>query len=239
MNIDSRFYGMQSLLFLASSGKSDPSVSIFLGLGAFALLVIGIYALAKVKMKSDAKTDEDWKKAADALGLQNVSAWKHWIMKGSLEGREVSIALRSLPMSKYSEVRHLFCQITFGKPLGSPFSIEPTPIFLLQSMGGDDTNIPVFDDKFKVVTADLDYLNSLLRAAPETMDGRILADEILHRTIQRGQRICLTESALEVAVESEDISNGLSDRIREQVKETIGLADLIERRAQSVGKRSG
>jgi len=229
---------MRYLLFLASSGKSDPSVSIFLGLGAFALLVIGIYALAKVKMKSDAKTDEDWKKAADALGLQNVSAWKHWIMKGSLEGREVSIALRSLPMSKYSEVRHLFCQISLATPLGSPFSIEPTSIFLLQSMGGDDTNIPVFDDKFKVVTDDLEYLNSLLRSTPGTMEGRILADEMLYRLEQEGQRMCLTESAIEIAIVAADTSEALADRISELAAQTIGLADLVERRAQSIREKA-
>lgn len=135
-------------------------------------------------------------------------------------------------------VRHLFCQISFDRPLGSTFSIEPWSANLWQSLGGDPTSIPGFDEKFKALTEDSDYLRSLLMALPGTADERVLADEILHRTIQRGQRICLTESALEVAVESEDISNGLSDRIREQVKETIGLADLIERRAQRIREKA-
>ncbi len=231
------FDGMRYLLFLASSGKSDPSVSIFLGLGAFALLVVGIYALAKVKIKSDAKTDEDWKKAAHDLGFANP-AGKHWIMKGTLDGREVSIALRSLPMSKYSEVRHLFCQISFATRLGSPFSIEPTPIFLLQSMGADDTNIPGFDDRFKVVAEDLDHLNSLLMAAPETKVGRVLADEMLYRLEQEGQRMCLTESAIEIAIVATDTSEALADRIRDLAAQTIGLANLVERRAQSIREKA-
>ena len=225
---------MQSLLLFASSGKSDPSLSIFLGIGAIAVLGIGLYALVKSSFKSDTKTDADWKAAAEALGFENLSAWKYWTMKGTIDGREVSLALRSVPVSKYSAVRYLYCQVSFVSRLGSSFSIEPTPLMLLQSLGGDDTNIPVFEDKFKVISEDLNHLTRLLKAAPEKMDGRVLADEMLYRLMQKGQRICLSETTLELAIKATDTLEGLIERIRDLAAETIGLADLIARRAQRV-----
>ena len=229
---------MQSLLLLASSGKGDPAFGIFLGVGAVALLAIGIYALIKWKVKADSKIDEDWRKAAEILGFENLSVSRGCVMEGNLDGRDVSVALRFIEVLKVKwtrpvSVQHLFCQVSFSRPLGNQFSIEPSPVYLWQMLGGDDTNIPGFDKLFKVVTADLDRLNGLLMAPPETMDGRVLADDLLDRMIQKGQRICLTESALELAIKATDTSSDLAERVRDLAEETIGLADLIERRAHS------
>ena len=58
---------MHPILSLASRGNSDPSVSIYLGLGAILVLGIGIYALVKYSLKDGARMRDAWQEAADDL----------------------------------------------------------------------------------------------------------------------------------------------------------------------------
>ena len=227
---------MHPILSLASRGNSDPSVSIYLGLGAILVLGIGIYALVKYSLKHGDRMRDAWQEAADDLEYAVVppSALGMQLMKGTFNGRDVSVAHRMVATTRRSEGRFLFCQVDFVRPLQSSTSIEPMPMNFWLALGGNETHIPSFDDHFKTYAEDLGYLKALLMAKPETMDGRVLADDFLNRLRHKSQRVCLSQTTLELAVRAEDISEGLSELIKEHVKETIELADLIERRARSI-----